>query len=250
MILRAGFLVACLFLAAVRPAAAQIYSWRDANGGLVVSNQRPAPGTKMKVYHVERVEGIRVTRPAVARLKGDYDVLIDRNAALYSVSPELVRAVMQVESGFNPNAVSSKGAMGLMQLMPATAIELGVTNPFDPEQNIRGGVAYLRQLLNRYGNDVTLALAAYNAGPAVADKYKYRIPFSETRNYVARVRNRLDGTATAGAAQGKARSQTPPAPQRVYKVVEIINGRPVIKYTDTKPTTGAYELVSRRDSQK
>ena len=98
-----------------------------------------------------------------------YESLIKENAAAHGVNPHLVRAVIQQESGFNPNARSNKGAMGLMQLMPATAAELGVTDPYNPSENIRGGVAYLKGLLVKFQQNVELALAAYNAGPTAVD---------------------------------------------------------------------------------
>src|SRR5690606_40813296 len=103
------------------------------------------------------------------------EAIVERQAAQHAINPDLVRAVIQVESAWNPRAVSSKGAMGLMQLMPATARELGVTDPFDPAQNIRGGVKYLKQLLERYDGNAELALAACNAGPGPSDRYG-RIP--------------------------------------------------------------------------
>ena len=104
------------------------------------------------------------------------------------IRPDLVRAVIQVESAFNPRAVSPKGAMGLMQLMPATAKQFGVIDPFNPAENIRAGVSYLRQLLDRYDHDEQLALAAYNAGPGAVDKYGSKVPpYKETQNYVLKI---------------------------------------------------------------
>jgi soluble lytic murein transglycosylase-like protein len=112
---------------------------------------------------------------------------VQRAAARYNLSPELIRAVIRAESNYQANAVSSAGAKGLMQLMPDTARDLGVTNSFDIQQNIDGGARYLRQMLDRFGGDLKRALAAYNAGPAAVEQYNGDVPFSETRRYVQRV---------------------------------------------------------------
>jgi soluble lytic murein transglycosylase-like protein len=117
-----------------------------------------------------------------------FDSFIDQAARSQAVRPELVRAVIVVESAFNPNAVSNRGAVGLMQLRPATARRYGVANALDPEQNIRAGVHYLRDLLTRYGNNLELTLAAYNAGEDAVERYGHSIPpFAETQHYVPTV---------------------------------------------------------------
>ena len=223
-----SLLVAAVVLCTASPALAQIYSWRDADGKLVLSDKpRPDQG-QQTTYEVHGGGSTRATTPQVARDKSaPYDASINTHAERIGVAADLVRAVIQVESAFNPAAVSNKGAMGLMQLMPATAQELGVKNPFDPDQNIRGGVTYLKQLLNRYDNKVELALAAYNAGIGNVEKYGDVPPFKETRNYV----NKITKAA-------------PPVPKNViYKYIEIVDGKPVIKFSNKPPANGSYQII-------
>ena len=220
------------WLAAPVPASAQIFSWRDANGNLVLSNRKPGNEAQVRSYAVPESDRVRVTRYATPSRSRRYDGLIQEHARLNGVRTDLVRAVVQVESAFNPAARSPKGAMGLMQLMPGTAREYGVTDPYDPSQNIRAGVAYLRQLLNRYQDNEELALAAYNAGPGAVDKHGESVPpYRETRNYVAKI-NQM-----AGSHPVEARPET--HIRQIYKVTEIVEGREVVRYTDRKPPTGA-----------
>ena len=215
---------------------AQIYAWRDVNGTLVLSDRSiDAPTT---VYKVSGTPSYVTTRPAEddgVSEDSRYEPLIQEHATRRALRPELVRAVIQVESGFNPRALSPKGAMGLMQLMPATARSLGVNNPWDPAQNIRGGTDYLRQLLDEYDGNEELALAAYNAGAGAVAKYGRRIPpYRETRDYVRKV----------GAAAGEG----PVASRKkliIYKTIEVLDGRAVPRYSSERPTSGSFQIVSR-----
>lgn len=228
----AGLALVAVCLAA--PAQAQIYSWRDTKGNLVLSN-RPQPGTApVRSYAVPKASAVRATRFAAAERSRVYDDLIVEHARMHAVRPDLIRAVVQVESAFNPRARSPKGAIGLMQLMPATAQQFGVNNPYDPTENVRAGVAYLRQLLDRYQDNEELALAAYNAGPGAVDKHGQNVPpYRETQNYVAQI-NQM--AARPIEMRGN----------RIYKLTETIDGRTVVRFTDKKPTAGAYEVVGAR----
>jgi soluble lytic murein transglycosylase-like protein len=224
----AALAVACLWPAS---AFAQIYAWRDASGTLVLSDR--AIDAPADLYVVEGAPAIRTTRAVEApEGRGRYEDFILEYSARESLRPELVRAVIQVESGFNPRARSPKGAMGLMQLMPATARALGVTNPFDPEQNIRGGTRYLRMLLDRYAGDERLALAAYNAGSGAVDRHGGAVPpYRETREYVRKV-------GLAAGSGSPVRGGTV-----LYKTIEIVDGRVIPRYSTQKPAAGTYDVV-------
>lgn len=229
--MKRSLLILALTLGMAAPAAAQIYSWRDADGKLVVSDRPRDDKGVMNTYAVSGAATVRATKPLVPSAKSaKYEASISEHSLRMGVSADLVRAVIQVESAFNPTAVSTKGAMGLMQLMPATARELGVANPFEPDQNIRGGVAYLKRLLVRYNHKVELALAAYNAGMGNVEKYGDVPPFEETRNYVKKI------TGAAPAAR----------PNAIYKWTELVNGKPVARYSNEPPAAGAYEVLGGR----
>lgn len=117
----------------------------------------------------------------------EIDKLVNANAATWNVDPNLIKAIIANESGFNANATSGVGAQGLMQLMPGTASGLGVSNAYDPAQNVWGGSKYIKGLLDRFNGDTRLAIAAYNAGPGAVEKYGGVPPYAETQNYVQNV---------------------------------------------------------------
>jgi soluble lytic murein transglycosylase-like protein len=161
------------------PSRADIYQYIDSEGVLYFTN---TPTSSDYVLYIREKSYIK-TGP-VSR---DYDAIIQKAQSKYGIEFSLIKAVIQAESGFNPRAVSKKGAKGLMQIMPENYKALSVSDPFDPSQNIMGGTRYLKQLLNRYDEKLPLALAAYNAGPEAVDKYGQIPPYKETRTYVQKV---------------------------------------------------------------
>jgi hypothetical protein len=187
---RLALAAAVALLVGAAEAGAQIYTRRSANGTIEATNVPDAPGFRLTyigkgtLIHSRRFRGY---------YRGEYDPHILAAAQLHGVSADLVRAVIQVESEFDQWAVSSKGAQGLMQLMPFTARRFGVTDSFDARQNIFGGTQYLRFLLDLFRGDVALALAGYNAGENAVLRSKGIPSFRETRNYVQKIQGLLGG---------------------------------------------------------
>ena len=238
-LIASALLAAAAWMALPTPAYAQIYAWRDAAGNLVLSDTPKDSSAKSYALvtpptPIATTGEYRTTRPTVSRRAALYDSLIEQESAANAVDPNLVRAVIQAESAFNPWARSHKGAMGLMQLMPGTAREYGVLDPYNPVENIRAGVAYLKKLLVRFADNVELALAAYNAGPTAVERYGSKVPpYRETRNYVAKIRN---ATGHAVGTTGRPQAQ-------IYRTIEIVDGRPVVKYS-SKPSAGSEVVKS------
>jgi len=159
------------------------------------------------------------------------DDLIDQTAARHHVDPQLVEAIVQVESEGNPRALSPKGAQGLMQLIPATAERMGVHHPYDPGENVEGGVSYLRYLLDLFGGDTSLALAGYNAGENSVMRYGGVPPIKETQSYVRKVNELYDGGGSGdnGSTHSGAPLATTPAPPSIYRYVD---GQGVVHYAN------------------
>jgi soluble lytic murein transglycosylase-like protein len=188
MAFKPALLIPVLLMAASAPAHSRIYAYVDAEG---LRHYTDTPDNSryrlLALSHDRTASGDRYDSLLLAKA-GQYDSIIEGAAMSASVEPNLLRAVILVESGFNPRAVSKRGAVGLMQLMPATATRFGVSNPYDPRDNVRAGARYLKFLIDRFGQDVRLALAAYNAGEDAVDRNGGQIPpFTETMAYVPRV---------------------------------------------------------------
>ena len=189
MVLKSTFLIATLVAASAAAAHSQIYTYVDADGLRHYTDVPDNNRYRLLILSPRdrTASGDRYDAMLLAKA-GRYDSIIEKAATAASVEPNLLRAVIVVESGFNSRAVSKRGAMGLMQLMPATATRFGVSNPYDPRENVHGGARYLKFLIDRFGQNVRLALAAYNAGEEAVDRNGGQIPpFTETMAYVPRV---------------------------------------------------------------
>ncbi len=174
--------------------AEKLYVVKGRNGSVTFTSRKPKKGVNYRLYIPKNKRfskpSLRVGRIVVIGHR--YYSSIRRIAKKQKIEPALVKAVVHVESAFNPRAKSNKGAMGLMQLMPATALMYGVKNAYNAEENLKGGVRHLAMLLDRYKGNLTLALAAYNAGVGAVDKYSSVPPYKETVDYVKRVKKALE----------------------------------------------------------
>ena len=196
--------------------SADIYGYVDKHGVTHYTNVQPKGRGWRRVYRSQERSWRTSKRRRGTIGYGDpnrhlrYAPFVREAAALYQLPPQFIWAVMRVESNYYPDVVSNKGAMGLMQLMPATAASMGVVDPFDPRQNVLGGARFLRVLANRFRGDLVLTVAAYNAGQGAVEKYKGVPPYRETRRYVGRVlkhyyalRAADSQTASTAAASGR-----------------------------------------------
>lgn len=186
---KAAFFIVSLLAAASAGAATRIYTYVDADGVKHFTDMPDNNRYRLLVLSPNAMtqSGDHYSANMLARAS-QYDAIIEKAAVSAAVEPNLLRAVIVVESGFNSRAVSKRGAVGLMQLMPATASRFGVSNPYDPLENVHGGARYLKFLMDRFGQNVRLALAAYNAGEEAVDRNGGQIPpFTETMAYVPKV---------------------------------------------------------------
>ncbi len=186
-----------LVLVTISPARADIYRYVDENGVVHFTNapqytNRPAKGGWAFYRKEIRDNQADGKGAASGQLIHSYRDIIRQNARTYGLEEALVKAVIKAESNYNPQSLSNKGAQGLMQLIPETARQMKVNDPFNPAENIRGGSNYLRLMLDQFGGNLDLALAAYNAGPNAVQRHRGIPPYTETREYVQRVRRYLE----------------------------------------------------------
>lgn len=195
--------VAGLEILAATPAGAQVYLRRNADGVLEATDSPETSQFRLRFS----AKGVLIhSRGFRSRARPEFDPYIEDAAAKFGVSSDLIRAIIRVESSFDEYAVSSKGAKGLMQLMPATARRFGVSNPFDPAQAIMGGTEYLSYLLGLFRGNIDLAAAGYNAGENAVLRYGGVPPYKETRNYVVRVNAALGSAPLVMSASSETRS--------------------------------------------
>ncbi len=201
------FFTILLFITGKSICSAEIFRFVDEKGITHFTNLRPDGGKTAPEYERISSPAVSGSIPSSHELT-DYHQIIYRASRKYNLEPSLIKAIIKVESDWNPSAVSHKGAKGLMQLMPSTASHMKVKNPFDPEENIHGGSRYLRQLMDSFGGDLSLALAAYNAGPEKIRKSGRIPPIPETQNYVKRVLSLYNGPVSFSVYKIKVRDGT------------------------------------------
>ena len=199
----------------------RIVAVRDGDGSIVYVNtpvaSSPIPHHGTQTKQIREVQAGGISAPDTAG-RSDVESAIADASARHGMDPALVRAVVRAESNFNPLAVSRKGALGLMQLMPATAGDLNVTNPFDPRQNVDAGVRHLKQLLANFGGDLQLGLAAYNAGEAAVRRSGGVPNFAETRDYVRQIVATYSGDSSVGNGRVQASGKSGhPASARIFR---------------------------------
>jgi len=238
-----AFLALAALAAGATDASAQIYTRRNERGVVEATNAPDEPDFRL-TYPGKGT----LIHSAAYKLRlsynGEFNHHINAAAAMHGVDVDLVRAVIQVESDYDQLAVSSKGAQGLMQLMPDTARRFGVTNSFDPRQNVFAGVRYLRFLLDMFQNNVALAVAAYNAGENAVLRYGGVPPFKETRSYVQKVQTLLSGggpTLASGTAASVQAAFFAPNPAALLGVGGVVPPR-----TAPRPSSGASRLTPAR----
>jgi soluble lytic murein transglycosylase-like protein len=226
---RAAYLILALAgIPAQALAGEEIYYRRDANGALVLTNVPDRPDLRTYRGHGP----LRVTSSGA-----EYRELIERTASQHGIHPDLVFAVAAVESNFNSRAVSEKGAQGLMQLMPETAARFGVADPFNPAENVLGGVRYMRFLLDLFKGDARLALAAYNAGENAVLGVRGVPPYPETRRYVEKVLKMFGGKRPL---LGQVAQKRPPSARSTAQPIRsYIDAAGVVHLTDGEPPAAA-----------
>jgi len=178
-----GVIISCCIFEVI-PLYAEIYTYIDQEGTLHFTNAPVRSDDKIQIRKLSELSSCFSTTPLISR---QYDYHIARAALAYDIPFSLIKAMIKVESDYNPEAVSRAGAKGLMQLMPANIKAYGIINPFDPHENIMTGTQYLKSLFEKFNGNLSLALAAYNAGPACVEKYDSIPPYEETQAYVERV---------------------------------------------------------------
>ncbi len=222
--------------------SAQIYAYKNKKGSVVFSNIASRADARV----VRATTSSSGARQVNLQNFLTYAPLVEEICAQQQVDPKLVHAVIQVESDYNPSSLSRKGARGLMQLMPETAARYGLSDIWDPRQNIQAGVKHLKYLLELYKNDLPLALSAYNAGVNAVDQYEGIPPYRETRNYVRKVTSLYQGagsfpsTSSSATSPGTGSGDRSPARKTIYKYRDS-QGR--LCYSSVIPKSKPYEVI-------